>query len=129
MCSSVYSWISLSFCPCPPIVFFDFPPCPTSLNIVLYPSHWQPPLTVPQQERQPKCIHCDDLQEGSHTKCGNYRGISLLSRVSVAGKIRRAFILQAKPVDSGNETLQRPTETGGYKRWTFSETMDFFRQS
>ena len=39
----------LSFCPCPPIVFFDFPPCPTSLNIVLYPSHWQPPLTVPQQ--------------------------------------------------------------------------------
>ena len=27
--------------------FFDKPPCPTSLNIVLYPSHWQPPLRVP----------------------------------------------------------------------------------
>ena len=48
----------LSFCPRPPIVFFDFPPCPTSLNIVLYPSHWQPPLTVPQQERQPP-FHSD----------------------------------------------------------------------
>ena len=33
--------------------FFDKPPYPTSLNIVLYPSHWQPPLTVPQQKRQP----------------------------------------------------------------------------
>ena len=54
---------------------------------------------------------------------------ALTSLSSVAGKIRRAFILQAKPVDSGNETLQRPTETGGSKRWTFSETMDFFRQS
>ena len=30
--------------------FFDKPPCPTSLNIVLYPSHWQPPLRVPRQE-------------------------------------------------------------------------------
>ena len=28
--------------------FFDKPPCPTSLNIVLYPSHWQTPLTVPR---------------------------------------------------------------------------------
>ena len=35
------------------IAFFDKPPCPTSLNIVLYPSHWQPPLTVPRQKRQP----------------------------------------------------------------------------
>ena len=33
--------------------FFDKPPCPTSLNIVLYPSHWQPPLRVPRQKRQP----------------------------------------------------------------------------
>ena len=30
--------------------FFDKLPCPTSLNIVLYPSHWQPPLTVPRQK-------------------------------------------------------------------------------
>ena len=29
--------------------FFDKPPCPTSLNIVLYPSHWQPPLTEIQR--------------------------------------------------------------------------------
>ena len=28
---------------------FDKPPCPTSLNIVLYPIHWQPPLTVHRQ--------------------------------------------------------------------------------
>ena len=35
------------------IVFFDKAPCPTSLNIVLYPSHWQSPLTVPRQNRQP----------------------------------------------------------------------------
>ena len=41
----------LSFCP--PIVFFDNPPCPTSLNTVLYPSHWQPPLTVPRQDYTP----------------------------------------------------------------------------
>ena len=33
--------------------FFDKPPCPTSLNIVLYPSHWQPPPTVHRQKRQP----------------------------------------------------------------------------
>ena len=33
--------------------FFDKPPCPTSLNIILYPSHWQPPPTVPRQKRQP----------------------------------------------------------------------------
>ena len=33
--------------------FFDKPPCPTRLNIVLCPSHWQPPLTVPRQKRQP----------------------------------------------------------------------------
>ena len=33
--------------------FFDKPPCRTSLNIVLYPSHWQPPLRVPRQKRQP----------------------------------------------------------------------------
>ena len=41
----------LSFCP--PIVFFDKPPCPISLNTLLYPSHWQPPLTVPRQTLQP----------------------------------------------------------------------------
>ena len=29
--------------------FYDKLPCPTSLNIVLYPSHWQPPPTVPRQ--------------------------------------------------------------------------------
>ena len=40
----------VSFCP---IDFFDKLPCPTSLNTVLYPSHWQPPLTFPRQERQP----------------------------------------------------------------------------
>ena len=33
--------------------FFDKPPCPTSLNIVLYPSHWQPPPTVPRQNGSP----------------------------------------------------------------------------
>ena len=38
---------------CTSLAFFDNPPpCPTSLNIVLYPSHWQPPLTVPRQKRQ-----------------------------------------------------------------------------
>ena len=26
--------------------FFDKPPCPTTLNIVLYPSPWKPPLTA-----------------------------------------------------------------------------------
>ena len=36
--------------------FFDKPPCPTSLNIVLYPSHWQPPLRVPRQKRQPPSL-------------------------------------------------------------------------
>ena len=30
------------------IVLFDKPPCPTGLNTVLYPIHWQPPLTVPR---------------------------------------------------------------------------------
>ena len=38
--------------------FFDKPPCPTSLNIVLYPSHWQPPLTFPRQKQQP-LFHSD----------------------------------------------------------------------
>ena len=33
--------------------FFDKPPCPNSLNIVVYAIHWQPPLTVPRQRRQP----------------------------------------------------------------------------
>ena len=39
---------------CTFLAFFVKPPCPTSiLNIVLYPSHWQPPLTVPRQKRKP----------------------------------------------------------------------------
>ena len=38
---------------CYPLVRFDKPPCPTSLNNLLYPSHWQPPLTVPRQTLQP----------------------------------------------------------------------------
>ena len=45
---SLYSLASAIY-----IAFFDKPPYPTSLNIVLYPSHWQPPLTVPRQKRQP----------------------------------------------------------------------------
>ena len=36
---------------------FDKPPCPTSLNIVLYPSHWQPPPTVPRQKRLSRTTH------------------------------------------------------------------------
>ena len=55
----VFLWIILhllSFYP--PIVFFGQlvrqTPCPISLNTLLYPSHWQPPLTVPpQKKRQP----------------------------------------------------------------------------
>ena len=31
---------------------FRQPPCPTSLNIVLYPSHWQPPLTGKRRYRE-----------------------------------------------------------------------------
>ena len=52
MCSSIcIFWDILSLCL--PIVFFDKPLCPTSLTIVLYPSHWQPPLTVHRQKLQP----------------------------------------------------------------------------
>ena len=36
-----------------PTVFFDKPPCPISLSTLLYPSHWQLPLTDPRQTRQP----------------------------------------------------------------------------
>ena len=71
MCSSVFLFImllafkhthlisDLDVFPCIPLhllssctfrAFFDKPPCPTSLNIVLYPSHWQPPLRVPRQK-------------------------------------------------------------------------------
>ena len=49
---------------CPPIVFFDNPPCPTSLNIVRYPSLWQPPLTVPRQKRPPP-FHYDEVHLSS----------------------------------------------------------------
>ena len=58
---------SLDVLPCIPLhvlssctflAFFDKPPCPTSLNIVLYPSRWRPPLTVPRQKLLPPC-HSD----------------------------------------------------------------------
>ena len=38
---------------CTFLAFFDKLPCPTSLNIVLYPSRWRPPLTVPRQKLLP----------------------------------------------------------------------------
>ena len=39
--SDVFLCIFLDFLSfCPPIVFSTTPPCPTSLNIVLYPSHY-----------------------------------------------------------------------------------------
>ena len=40
------------------LAFFDKPPCPTSLNIVLYPSRWRPPLTVPRLKLLTPC-HSD----------------------------------------------------------------------
>ena len=55
---------SLEVLPCIPLhllsswtflAFFDKLPCPTSLNIVLYPSRWRPPLTVPRQKLLPPC--------------------------------------------------------------------------
>ena len=55
---------SLEVLPCIPLhllssctfrAFFDKPPCPTSLNIVLYPIRWRPPLTVPRQKLLPPC--------------------------------------------------------------------------
>ena len=40
------------------LYLFGKPPCPTSLNIVLYSSRWRPPLTVPRQKLLPPC-HSD----------------------------------------------------------------------
>ena len=45
------------------LVYFDKSPCPASLNIVLYPSHWQPPLTVPRQKRQPLSIQMQAISD------------------------------------------------------------------
>ena len=37
---------------------FRLPPCPTSLNIVLYPSHWQPPLSPSARTAAPFPLRC-----------------------------------------------------------------------
>ena len=52
--------------------FFDKPPCPTSLNIVLYPSHWQPPLTVPRQKhvvRDITILTLPNIKSHDHIYC------------------------------------------------------------
>ena len=66
--------------------FFDKPPCPTCLNIVLYPSHWQLPLTVPRKKLQPP-FHSDAVHL-SHT--------SLLSPQSCPTNLRIPLPLPCK---------------------------------
>ena len=52
---------------CTCLAFFDKPPCPTSLTIVLYPSRWRPPLTVPRQKLLPPChSYADHLSRRAH---------------------------------------------------------------